>query len=189
LCVAAICDAIVAQKAVETLVHIHLAHRMHIEQARLADRLRAIIEHSPYLGAIAPAYPRYLLEFPKVSLPVIDSFVYWSKEVFGLKPVVSVTHVSVYQNPAVPTMLIGASKQIYASHYFEASLGLTMAVDDGSLDRPGMYLLYVNRTFADALSGAMSGLRRSAAARRARRNDDSGRFHRRDLRFRIALAA
>ena len=52
-----------------------------------------------------------------------------------------------------------ASKQIYATHYFDASLGLTVLVRRG--EGPGYYLMYLNRSRADALKGGFSGLRRA----------------------------
>jgi hypothetical protein len=128
---------------------------------RLADQSTALVQRSPYLRAISPDFSRYLVAYPRVSLPVADSFIYWSQEDFGLKPVVSVTHVSVYRDPAQPSVIIGASRQLYATHYFEASLGLTFAMDDGEGARPGIYLIYVNRTRADAMTGSFGKLRRS----------------------------
>lgn len=135
---------------------------------RLADELAALVGHSPYLDTVSPHIGRYLVGFPGVDAPVVDSFVYWSKEQFGLKPVVSISHVSVHHSPAEPRVIVGASKQLYASHYFEASLGLTFAVDDGDAARPGIYLIYVNRTRADALGGSFEGVRRSVVHSRTR---------------------
>jgi len=128
---------------------------------RLGELSTAIVQHSPSLRAVSPDFARYLIAYPRVSLPVADSFVYWSQEKFGLKPVISLSHVSVYRDPAQPTVIIGASRQLYASHYFEASLGLTFAMDDGETARPGIYLIYVNRTRADALAGSFGRMRRS----------------------------
>jgi hypothetical protein len=128
---------------------------------KLAEQSTVLIQHSPYLSAASPDFARYLIAYPRVQLPVLDNFIYWSKEEFGLKPVVSVTQVSVYQDPATPSLLMGASRQLYATHYFEASLGLTFAVDDGETAKPGVYLIYVNRTHADALKGSFGMVRRS----------------------------
>jgi hypothetical protein len=136
--------------------------------ARLAEQSTALIQHSPYLNALSPDFARYLIAYPRVHLPVLDSFIYWSQEQFGLKPVVSISHVSVYQDPAQPSVMMGASRQLYATHYFEASLGLTFAVDDGGTIRPGIYLIYVNRTMADALTGSFGKVRRSVVHNRTR---------------------
>lgn len=52
-----------------------------------------------------------------------------------------------------------ASKQIYASHYFDASLGLTFLL--GSDKAPIVYVMYLNRSRSDALRGGFSGLKRA----------------------------
>jgi len=80
--------------------------------------------------------------------------------------VASVTHVSIYVQPGRTVI---ASKQIYASHYFDASLGLTAALDD-SASAPGssMYLVYINRSRIDLLSGFLGGLRRAILRGRLR---------------------
>jgi hypothetical protein len=135
---------------------------------KLAEQSTALIQGSPFLSAASPDFARYLIAYPRVPLPAVDNFIYWSQEQFGLKPVVSVTHVSVYQDPARPSLIMGASRQLYATHYFEASLGLTFAVDDGEAAAPGIYLIYVNRTRADALTGSFGRLRRSVVHNRTR---------------------
>lgn len=129
---------------------------------RLADEFRGLVASSPYLGRLSPALTLHLLRYPLVSRSDVESLIYWSKESFGLKPVVSITHVSIHQPPAHPHVMVGASKQIYASHYFLASLGLTIAIDVPSRDHtPSILLLYINRTRVDNLQGFLSGLRRS----------------------------
>ena len=47
-----------------------------------------------------------------------------------------------------------ASKQIYGTHYFDASLGLTVLVRDRSVSSPAMYLVYLNRSRVDIFDGA-----------------------------------
>jgi hypothetical protein len=54
-----------------------------------------------------------------------------------------------------------ASKGIYASHYFEASLGFTGFIQSRSSEPSHSYLIYVNRSRADALRGLFAGLKRS----------------------------
>jgi hypothetical protein len=51
-----------------------------------------------------------------------------------------------------------AWKQLYASHYFDASLGLTTYATDGSAS----YVIHLDRLRADSLGGAFGG---SSAAR------------------------
>jgi hypothetical protein len=134
---------------------------------RIADEFDAILKASPYIYDYEPEFYEYLREYPGKHLDNLDDFIYWSKEKFGLKPVISVTHVSIYRRPGSGHTLI-ASKQIYASHYFEASLGLTDVIVSPRQQEPSFYLIYLNRSRADALHGGFSGLARGQVKSRAR---------------------
>lgn len=134
---------------------------------RLADEFDAILNASPYLYDYEPEFYAYLRDYPAKRMDGSKDFIYWSKEKFGLKPVISVTHVSIYRKPESGRTLI-ASKQIYASHYFEASLGLTAIVALSQQQEPGFYSLYLNRSRSDALHGGFGGLARSHVKRSAR---------------------
>ena len=126
---------------------------------RLAEEFRAVLDARPGLAAFVPEFHEYLAQYPNEMLADVSEFFYWSTESFGLKPVASVTHVFIY---AQPGRTVIATKQIYASHYFDASLGLTAALDDGA-EAPGssMYLVYWNRSRIDLLRGFWGGLRRA----------------------------
>lgn len=136
---------------------------------RLAEEFDHILQASPYVYDKTPEFYEYLRQYPRQPLEGVENFIYWSKEKFGLKPVISVTHVSNYRQPQIGRTVI-ASKQIYGSHYFEASLGLTGLVEavPSSTAQPAFYLLYVNRSRADALRGGFGGLARGSVKRHAR---------------------
>ncbi len=122
---------------------------------RLADEFRAVLDARPGLAGLVPEFHEYLTRYPNDLLPGFSEFFYWSTESFGLKPVTGVTHVSLYVQPGRAVI---ASKQIYASHYFDASLGMTAALDDDSqASDPGMYLVYLNRSRIDLLGGFFGG--------------------------------
>jgi hypothetical protein len=135
------------------------------QPVRIAEEFDAIMEASPYIFDYDPKFYDYLHDFPRKKLEAVEDFVYWSKEKFGLKPVISITHVSIYKVPESHVTLL-ASKQIYASHYFEGSLGLTVTVEDSPA--PAFYLLYFNRSRSDGLRGGFSGLTRGIVKDRAR---------------------
>ncbi len=134
---------------------------------RIADQFDSILKASPYIYDYEPEFYEYLRVYPAKRLDNLDDFIYWSKEKFELKPVISVTHVSIYRRPGSGHTLI-ASKQIYASHYFEASLGLTDVVVSPQQQEPSFYLIYLNRSRSDALHGGFSGLARGQVKSRAR---------------------
>lgn len=89
---------------------------------RIADQFDAILKGSPYIFDYDPEFYEYLRNYLLKRLDGLDGFIYRSKEKFGLKPVISVTHASIYRRPESGRTLI-ASKQIYASHFFEAPSG------------------------------------------------------------------
>jgi hypothetical protein len=139
-----------------------IEYRDKSKPVRLVDEFRAVLDARPGLSGFVPEFHDYLAQYPNEPLPGVSEFFYWSTESFGLKPVASITHVSIYVQPG---RTVVASKQIYASHYFDASLGLTAALDDGG---EGMYLVYLNRSRIDFLGGFFGGLRRALARGRLR---------------------
>lgn len=129
---------------------------------RLTDEFRTLLQRASYMYGYVSEFERYLQEFPAARPAGVEDFVYWSKEKFGLKPVVSLTHITIYKQPSPHgTDVVIASKGIYASHYFEASLGITGFIHSQSLEPPRTYLIYINRSRTDALRGFFGGLKRS----------------------------
>lgn len=129
----------------------------------------AIVDESPYLTRL-PAVVSWLTGYPHTDAAV-ESFFYWSKEHYAEgKPVISVTHVGIVHSDTdsrLPAVLV-ASKQIFATHYVEGGLGLTMVVRDDATGTP--YLAYVNRSQVDLLRGWFGGLVRSVLEDRLERH-------------------
>ena len=61
-----------------------------------------------------------------------------------------------------------ASKHIYGTHYFDASLGLTLLLRDRSGSSAATYVAYVNRSRVDAFGGVFGGVTRKFVTSRAR---------------------
>ena len=82
---------------------------------------------------------------------------------------VGVTHVGIVRPSltAAGTATIVAGKQILATHYSQTSLGLTMALP-GRRGSPS-YLVYVNRSALDVLTGMVGKLARGLMERRMSR--------------------
>jgi hypothetical protein len=134
----------------------------------LQGAFSSIISRSVYLTAQVPRFAEYLDRYPQVSMPDVESFVYWSKEQLAGKPIVSATHVSILRgrDGSVPDALV-AGKQIFATHYMNASLNLTALVR-GDHPRSRNYLVFLNRSDVDVLGGFWGGLVRFIAERRLR---------------------
>ena len=93
----------------------------HAEPVSLSGQLQQMLAAIPELKSLAPNFFAYL-DGKSSSDPNLYQFDYWSIEDYGLKPVASVTHVMIAHKDG---RAIIASKQIYADHYFDGSLGLT----------------------------------------------------------------
>jgi hypothetical protein len=131
----------------------------------VAEELHAVLRATPTMYGYTPEMERLLRNYPQETLEGASSFFYWAKEKFGLKPTVNMYHVVVYEDAARSGLSLIASKQLYASHYFEAGLEVYSLVDHPS--GRGAYLFYVGRSRADALRGTFGGLKKSIVQGRA----------------------
>jgi hypothetical protein len=105
----------------------------------------------------------YLRLYPKGEGEDVESFLYWSKESLGAKPIVSVTHVAIVERPNATLV---AKKQVYANHYLTASLSFTaIAAGPNGGDR---YLFYLNHSRSDVFGGIFGGLIRRVVEKRLR---------------------
>jgi len=133
---------------------------------RLAEEQRGLMATSSYLNDVLSGNSQYLKGFSRSNLVVVEDALVWSKIKFGLKPVIAVNHVVIYQqrDESGPQILI-SSRQIYANHYFDSSLSLTAFVTIPGAS--ASYLLYENRSRADGLEGVFSKLKRGIVESRA----------------------
>lgn len=126
--------------------------------------LASMLAHSPFLVERVPRFTEYLRSYPLTAMDV-ESFMYWSTERLARKAVVSVTHVSILRGhgAGLPDALV-AGKEIFSTHYVNASLGLTAIIrgEPGSHN----YLAYLNRSDVDVVGGMFGGLIRWGVQRR-----------------------
>lgn len=94
-----------------------------------------------------------------------EELLVWSKIKFGLKPVIAVNHVTIYKRDGeLGPQVLAVSKQIYANHYFDSSLALTAFV---TVAGPTSYLVYENRSRADAFEGPFGKVKRKLVQSKA----------------------
>jgi hypothetical protein len=138
----------------------------------VAEEFKVLFEETRYFRPAAAEFLGYLEAFPAAHLEGAEDILYWDKKAFGLRPVVTLTHLTLYAPPgigvpspaAAPAALI-ATKQIYATHYFDAALGLTLVFDDHA---SGFYMLCVDRARTRSLTGFIRGFVRGIVQRRCR---------------------
>ena len=134
---------------------------------RLQDQFALLYRASSFVTPLAPEVLQYLQEYPRVARAGAEDILYWSKDNFGLRPVLSVTHLSIHAPPqgATAQAAVASTKQIYATHYFDAALGITLAFDDGS---GGSFMVVINRARTRSLTSPFRGFVRGIVQGRAR---------------------
>jgi hypothetical protein len=115
----------------------------------VAQEFASMIDRLPALTEILPDLRRYLLEFPRATLPNSESFLYWQEAKFGLKPTIRINHVVIFETAQGAVV---ASKMIYATHYFWTALELRVLVRDPQRG-DGFWFVTENRSRSDGLSG------------------------------------
>lgn len=116
---------------------------------------RKLLAATPYLVQYVPTFHRYVEDYPKGALAGAEDAFYWTKDKFGPKPTICLYHTTVWPDPAESGRAVIASKQIYASHYFQAGLDVLALVPAG----PGaFYLMDLYRVRIDPPTGMLSGV-------------------------------
>jgi hypothetical protein len=118
-----------------------------------AQEYRTLLANSPYLADYVKEFNDYLVAWPKGKLAGADDVLYWAKDTFGLKPVVSSYHATFYKSPRGALI---SSKLLAATHFFNASLELMAGVP--TPDGKGLYLLSLFRTRLDPPTGMLGGV-------------------------------
>ncbi len=138
--------------------------------AVVADTFRSLLSRWEGLPVYLPDLDRYLLDYPEAGSENIHSKFYWEKVKFGLKPTLRIVQAVVYRGPRStdPAYAI-AEKQLYASHYFETALDLTVCVRDAdNPTRPGFYLITLKGSQQAGLTGLKGGIVRKVAVDKTR---------------------
>ena len=143
--------------------------------ARIAEQFQTMIGRASALPDVLPELRRYLLEYPKAELAGADSFFYWEKVAFGLKPTIRVNHAVIYRGRSQGRDFgVVAIKQLYATHYFHTALDMSVCVDDGATVAPhGFYLLTLKGSEQEGLTGAKGSILRKVVVDKTRSSLES----------------
>ena len=132
------------------------------EPLSVADELALLVGRMRFVASLSPTFHRYLHEFNPPLPSSSEGVLYWTKEDFGIRPVFRIQHQIVTDGSAV----IVANNQVYADHYLDASLGITVAID--APDGRGFYMISVNRARTRSLTGLMRRMVRGTVQGRSR---------------------
>jgi hypothetical protein len=138
--------------------------------ARVSEQFKTMVGRSAALPDVLPELRRYLLDYPSADLPGADSFTYWEKVNFGMKPTIRVNHGVVYHTgEGEGSTSVVAIKQLYASHYFHTALDVSVCAHDSSGQaRRGFYLLTLKSSEQAGLTGPKGSMVRKAVVDKTR---------------------
>jgi hypothetical protein len=133
------------------------------EPLSVRTELDALYEHFGFLARVSPEFLRYIRQYPNGRLDGAEDTLYWSKNDLGVRPVMSITHQTTYAPPGKPALI--AVKRIYAAHYVDGGLSVTVLTDDGS---GGFYMMTVERIRTRSLTSFTRMFVRSAVQDKSR---------------------
>jgi hypothetical protein len=143
------------------------AYRDKNHPAAVAETFGELMDRCKALPVYFPELKEYLLEYPKTKSDNVRTGFYWEKVNFGLKPTFRIVQRIVYrQADARAPVYAMAEKQLYASHYFQTALDLTVCVKDAQ--RPGFYLITLKGSKQAGLTGFKGAIVRKVALDKTR---------------------
>jgi hypothetical protein len=146
------------------------AYRDKSHPAAVAETFASLADRTKGLPVYLPELRDYLLNYPKADSGNIESQFYWEKVNFGLKPTFRMVQAVIYHDKSstAPVYAV-ALKQIYASHYFETALDVTVCVQDiHAPNHPGFYLITMKGSQQAGLTGLKGSIVRKVAVDKTR---------------------
>ena len=143
------------------------AYRDKKHPAAIAETFASLIGRFEALPVYLPELNDYLLDYPKAKSENVQAGFYWEKVNFGLKPTFRIVQKIVYRGAIgkEPAYAV-AEKQIYASHYFQTALDLSVCIKD--LQRSGFYIITVKGSKQAGLTGLKGSIVRKVAVDKTR---------------------
>jgi hypothetical protein len=143
------------------------AYRDKKHPAAIADTFASLTGRFEALPVYLPELNEYLLDYPKAKSENVQAGFYWEKVNFGLKPTFRIVQKIVYRGAIgkEPAYVV-AEKQIYASHYFQTALDLSVCIKDPQ--RSGFYIITVKGSKQAGLTGLKGSIVRKVAVDKTR---------------------
>jgi hypothetical protein len=143
------------------------AYRDKKHPAAIADTFASLTGRFEALPVYLPELNEYLLDYPKAKSENVQAGFYWEKVNFGLKPTFRIVQKIVYRGAIgkEPAYAV-AEKQIYASHYFQTALDLSVCIKDPQ--RSGFYIITVKGSKQAGLTGLKGSIVRKVAVDKTR---------------------
>ncbi len=134
----------------------------------VAAELSLLVSKTSFLSSYSPAIYEYLQEFGPARPPGTESTLYWSKEDFGVRPLFRISHQVVQPASDATEPVVVATAQVYADHYLDAALGVTLALDASDSRGRAFYMVAINRARTRSLTSLLRRMVRGTVQARSR---------------------
>jgi hypothetical protein len=143
------------------------------------EQFESLLRESSSMPRYLPDLERYLTDYPRTQLPNSTSAFYWERVKFGLKPTLRMNHMVIDRGSGMSGAIDSvAIKQLYASHYFQTALDLSVCAKDSSRpEEKGFYLITVKGSRQAGLTGPKGSIIRKTAVSRTRSSLESSLMH------------
>jgi hypothetical protein len=138
------------------------------EPLSVASELAGLVQETAFTSTYAPELYAFMREFTPPLPAGAEDVLYWSKEDFGIRPVFRASHQVIAKGTTAPATIAVVTNQIYADHYLDAALTVTLAIDAPGSTAPSFYLVSVSRARTRSLTGLMRTFVRSTVQSRSR---------------------
>lgn len=134
----------------------------------IVEQFETLLHQWSSLSHYLPDLEQYLIGYPQVQLQNAEDVFFWEKVRFGLKPTLRLNHAIIYRSPELSHQInVIAIKQLYASHYFQTALDVSVCVKDNSRGQDtGFYLITIKGSRQAGLTGPKGSVIRKTAVSR-----------------------
>ena len=127
-----------------------------------------LLREYAFVASYSPEFYAYLLELGPHPPEGSEQTLYWTKEDFGVRPIVRISHQIVYRLHEPQTAAFIATSQVYADHYLDAAMSVTITLDAGPAGGKDFYMIAINRARTRSLDGFLRRFARATVQSRSR---------------------
>jgi hypothetical protein len=138
------------------------------EALSVGTELSLLIGKFGFVARYSPPLHAYLRELGPGRPAGAEDTLYWTKEDFGVRPVFRISHQIIHPLSGDAPAVVVATNQVYADHYLDAALGVTLAIDASEGGARAFYMVAINRARTRSLSGLLRSMVRGTVQNRSR---------------------
>jgi hypothetical protein len=139
------------------------------EPLGVVSELSLLVKTYAFVRSYSPEFHEYLDAFGPAASNHMEHCLYWSREDYGIRPVTRISHQVIARGTGGSAVGLVATNQVYADHYLDAALSVTLAIDAGpGDDGEAFYMIAVSRARTRSLSGLLRAMVRSTVQNRSR---------------------